>query len=282
MQLRCFVGFFGITRGIEYTSESISKKVLLPLSRAGIQTTCFAHFNEPTFLHAPRSGEHNVPFKTGNLAQLCIDRLVIEPQSEANIQVYLQDVLSLPVKFGEQDAEGSIRKNALHQLHSLRRLGQLFEDSGTENVDFILLARPDMRYLDSLPIQQVLSQLGLSGLPGVRTIRRRFEPVADLVAPSWHQWGGLNDRFAIATPTAARSYLNRINLIPAFVRSHAEFQGEALLKFAMERDGVRTTTTWMRAERVRSDGTVPPLDIPGRKERLRRAFTYPVHRALQI
>jgi hypothetical protein len=282
--LRCFVGFFGITRRLDRVIESIEQHIFAPLDQAGIATVCAAHLNRPDILDAPRSGETNVQFEidVDALMRLRLDRQMLEPQSDERIAAPLALALGLPLMFGEQDPEGATRRNAVRQLYSLKRLAGIYEDYGPANFDFVILVRPDLRYLDRLPLQQIVAQLGIGGLPGMASLRRRFKPVASLITPSWQTWGGLNDRFAFATAAGARTYLNRMDHLPDYCKTRSEFQAEALLKFAAERDGLQTATTWMRAERVRSDGSVAPRDMPRRRERWRRAIVYPFHRVLQI
>ena len=280
-RLRCFVGFFGITRGLNNVIDSIERNIFNPLEEAGVDIVRAAHLNRPTILYAPRSGEAATPFRMDDLTRLHLDHVLVEPQSDDAIATPLEEALSIPLIF-EPDADGSVRRNVVRQLYSLQCLGKLFETCAPEAIDFVVIARPDLRYLHRMPLRQILARLGIAGAPGIDVLRRAFQPAAELVTPSWHQWGGLNDRFAFASPRGARTYFNRIVHLSEFCRTQPAFQGEALLKFATEQDGIRVATTWMRAERVRIDGSVAVRDVPGRKERLCRAALLPLRQALQM
>jgi hypothetical protein len=276
--LRCFVGFFGITRGLARVIDSIERNIFAPLDLAGVAATCVAHLNKPVVLDAPRSGEPGIDFVADNLERLRLNKVLVEPQSDANIALSLRCALNIPLIF-EPDPDGKVRRNAVQQLYSLKRLGMMYEDYGPRNFDFAVILRPDLRYLDTMPLRQILALLGVRGM---HAWKPGFKPAASLVTPSWHQWGGLNDRFAFATSAGARTYMNRLDHLPEFCRVRPAFQGEALLKFAVEQDGVRTAKTWMRAERVRSDGSVAWRDKLGRKERWRLRMEKAMHTILYI
>jgi len=286
--MRCFVGFFGITRGLQWTIDSIERNVFAPLDHAGFDQVRAGHFNLPQFLDAPRSGEHRVPFEMGDIGRLKLDRQIIEPQLLSNISSPLDIVLGVPF-WNEADIDGSIRRNAMHQLYSLSRLGRILNEMEPASYDIILLLRPDLRYLDPLPILQFVAQLRQRKLnlrpnmgSAIQYIRRHGRERADIIIPSWHRWGGLNDRLAAATPAAASIYMNRINCLAEFCAERSYFHPESLLEFALRGSGMTTMPTWVRAQRVRSDGSIPSGDLPGRKDRLRMAIMHPLRRLIQI
>ena len=262
MAQRWFIGFFGITRALEWTIESIEQKIYAPLESAGIELIRAAHFNQPATLEAPRSKEVDVPFQVGDLSRLRLDHQVIEPQSNENIATFFKAALEVPYR-DEEDPGGFTRRNALHQLYSLRGLGKIFSGLQPGSFQAALLLRPDMRYVDPLPVSQMLARLH-RGSPwrrapwteGVRLLRRTGKPEADIITPSWSLWGGYNDRFCVATPEAALVYMNRIHEVENYCRELGNFHSETLLKYAMTKAGMRGTGTKMRAQRIRSDGSI--------------------------
>ena len=285
MKQRCFVGFFGLTRGLTWTIDSIEKNVYAPLQRAGLDVVRAAHFNAPQTLQSPRSDENDVPFTTGNLDRLKLDRVVIEPQSEDNIRPYLDAALAVPFR-DEGDATGLTRTNALHQLYSLRGLSRLFETMDPDSYSIVILLRPDLRYLEPLPMRQILARLRVrpNSLPrqGLRFLRRLGRPEADIVVPNWQSWGGYNDRFAFATPQSARIYMNRIENVRDFCAARSYFHPETLVKFSLVQAGLRVTGTWVFAERVRSHGAVSKDDLLPDSGRPNPSTLSRVRRALQV
>ena len=284
-RVRCLVGFFGITRGLSWTLPSIEANIYEPLRRAGIDVTRMAHFNHPQVLHAPRSGEGALPFAIDDLSGLRLDHHIVEPQRSTNLVAHEPVIMRIP-QADEDDADGSTRRNALHQLYSLQRLWQIIEANGPASAfDMLVLLRPDLRYLDPLPVVKLCALLDLGRRSSVaraaRTTRRLFRPGVDLIVPWWHSWGGLNDRFAICTPEGAFTYTNRLDDLSTFCAAHAAFRTEELLLFSARRAGLEVGTTSMRADRMRSNGQIEARDrdrVHGRRERLLR----PIREALQI
>ena len=270
----CFIGFFGITRALPWTIASIERCIFAPLHRAGIAQTHAAHFNLPQTLHAPRSGERDVAFSLGDISRLKLADHIVEPQHVDAIAAPLAAIMRVPQK-GEEDPDGSTRRNALYQLHSLRGLSRLFARMDPSSYDMVLLLRPDLRYLDPLPVTQLLAQLKGTEHRVTGALHRRFRARVDMVLPAWHKWGGLNDRFAICTPAAAAIYMNRIDNVAAYCAQAGHFQSEHLLSFTAAQSGLRTADTWVRAERVRTGGRVESKDVFASKDRLKWFLGYP-------
>lgn len=265
--MRVIVGFFGISRGLAWTAPSIRQHIHGALDAAGVTQVRVAQLNRPAFLEAPRSAEVGLPFDPGDLGALDLDACWIEPQHDEALAAVIPHVLRVPLKL-EEDPTGRTRINALHQLRSLRQLGSRLETMGLDDFDAVVLVRPDLLYLDPLPVVQTLGRLKRShGLERLWwRIANRLQPIDrrktyDLFVPAWQRWGGHNDRFAICTPEAARIFLNRIDLVPEFCAGKGFFHPETLLAYALKKAGLRVGLTGMRAARVRTDGSFPAYDI---------------------
>lgn len=284
---RVFVGFFGITRAIERTIQSIETNIYEPLERSGIELIRAGHFNKPEYIEAPRSGEDRVIFDIGDLRRLRLDVACIEPQMESNIERYMSSALGVPYR-DEDDPTRLTRRNSLFQLYSLWRLSQMFEGVTPSSFDAALILRPDLLYIDRMPVRQLLDQLHIQNRqPGclgtsMRFIRRCGRAEADIVVPAWQPFGGLNDRFALATPTAALAYMKRIELVHEFCKQKQYYHSEELLAFAMQRGELRLAKTWMRAQRVRSSGVIADLDLLGRKRRIYYSLMLPWRRLIEM
>ena len=164
---------------------------------AGAQPVLAAHYNCPDVVHSPRSGEINVPLVKPEGNELNLELYWEEPQSTGNLGGLLPIVLATPLRW-EPDPDGLIRTNALHQLHSLRRLGQVLDALNPDSFDVFCFLRADLLY-DPMPVAEIFDLL-LGGS-------------VDLVTPGWHEWAGLNDRFAFCSRRAAPIYLNRIDWV---------------------------------------------------------------------
>lgn len=236
MPRRAFVGFFGLNRSARWTAPSIHRNLLGPLRDAGFELFLAGHFNQPGVIDNARSNERGVTLND-DVTPLRLDVVSREPQTEANIADLLPAALSVPWH-GKADDDGRIRRNLLQQLHSLRRLRQMLERAGGD-FDFYALLRPDLEYIDRLDVQQ-LAPLLADG--------------ADMLTPDWHQWDGLNDRFAFCNRKGADAFLGRWRLVEAFCRTHGYIHSEGLLAYAAKEADLRVVTTGLRAVRVRATG----------------------------
>ncbi len=243
---RYFVGFFGINRSLQWTFDSIRQSIFEPIDAFGCETARAAHFNCPDVIHSPRAGEFNVPLDMGGVDKLGLQFCWQEPQDPENVTPYLPIVLDTTLK-RDLDEDGIVRKNLLHQLYSLRRLAKLIELAGPSDYDVYCLLRADLMYIDPMPVAEIFDLITTQGV--------------DVVTPDWHRWGGTNDRFAFCSRRGASVYLNRIDWLRQYCLSTNEFQSEGLLQYAIDKSGLRTGATGMRAKRVRATGVIREEDF---------------------
>ncbi len=242
--MRCFIGFFGLTRCLPHTVGAIRAGFYEPLRRAGFSTPRAGHFNLPASITNPRSGEFGIMPEAAESTLLNLDIRWVEPQHHAAIAAQFDTARALPDAFGDNYRSLA---NLCHQLHSLNRLWSLLESLGAAESDLVLLLRPDLLYLD------VLEPVGHLG--------PLLDGSADLIVPAWQNWGGLNDRFAFCTGRAAKIYATRIRL---FIDACAAMRGmhaEGFLRFVARREGLRVESTGLRAVRVRANGRIAENDV---------------------
>ncbi|HEX2941519.1 MAG TPA: hypothetical protein VHO91_10760 [Rhodopila sp.] len=241
--MRCFIGFFGLTRSLKQTVDSIRAGFYAPLLAAGIPMLRAGHFNLPDRIDNPRSGEIAVVPDRCDTALLDLDLCWVEPQSDTMIRQAWQFARSYPDAFG--DGYRSLA-NLCHQMRSLERLWSLLLMLGVERDDVVLLLRPDLVYLDVLDIEAHLRPL-LSGR-------------ADIIVPAWQSWGGVNDRFAFCTGHAARVYATRFRRFQDGCRAIGAMHAEIFLKWLLEQEGLRCMTSDFRAVRLRANGVIAAND----------------------
>ncbi|HET6606864.1 MAG TPA: hypothetical protein VFG62_09365 [Rhodopila sp.] len=242
---RCLIGYFGLARLIAATAPAIETCFIAPLREAGFEILRAGHFNAPPVLDNPRSGEHGAVPDSDPARALVLDAWEQEPQMDAAITDAFAIARRYPDAF--DDDYRSLR-NLCHQLRSLNRLWLLLAAFRPAPDDIVLLLRPDLLYLDRLSIS-----LDLGGL---------LSGQADLVVPGWQSWGGLNDRFAFATPHAARIYTTRYRLIEDGCRARGTLHAESFLAFTAASHGLRVARTGLRGVRLRANGDIAGNDLP--------------------
>ena len=245
--MRCTLGFFGLNRSLRYTSSSIQYNIYRPLREAGLTITRIGHFNTPAIIHSPRSGEWNLSPPDHDLNALELDYLWNEPQHDETIAHHVAFISDVPWR-NEPDEGGFTRRNALWQLHSLRRLRMMIRNADDPTAaDFYVLLRPDLEYLDALPIDRIVSSLA-SGV--------------DLITPDWETHEGLNDRFAVCSRAGLTPYCTRIAKVKEMVGKYGYLHSETLLLHAAEAAALTQATMPMRARRVRATGVRMEEDFP--------------------
>jgi hypothetical protein len=242
--MRCFIGFFGLTRSLPHTAGAIRTGFYEPLQRANIKTIRAGHFNLPTTITNPRSGEFGIIPDRAECGLLGLDICWVEPQSHATIDAEFEAAHAFPDTFGDQYRSLA---NLCHQLHSLERLWTMLELIGVTENDLVLLLRPDLLYLDAFDPAIHLAPL--------------MDGTADLIVPGWQSWGGLNDRFAFCSGRAARLYATRIRLFADACLAMGGMHAETFLRFIAQRHGLKIASTDLRAIRVRANGQIAENDI---------------------
>ena len=241
--MRCLIGFFGITRSLPHTVESIRWAFLDPLRSAGIEVLTAGHFNLPAMITNPRSGEAGVVPDRSDAALLDLDLTWVEPQTDASICAEMAAIRPLGDIY--DDGYRSVA-NLCQQLRSLDRLSSLLSLFEPTPDDIVLLLRPDLRYLDRLDPARDFALL--------------TEGRGDIIVPAWQSWGGLNDRFAFCTARSARLYATRFRLLAEACAEMRGLHAEGFLRFVVACHGLRVGLTDMRAMRVRADGRIARND----------------------
>lgn len=231
---RIAIAFFGITRSLSYTIESIRDNVLGAARESG-DVTVYCHFFQQTMIDNPRTGENQL-LDPEEYKLLKPDRIEFsEPMMILN-EVGFDEVKT----YGDGWHDGfKTVSNLLHQLYSLKVVTQL---ALVAEPDVIVFCRPDLKYHGSFH----------DGLERAKEIRK-----PTVMLPRWQRHkGGVNDRFAICVgASAAKAYGNRLDRALPFCRDlNLELHSERLIRYALEWSGVRVEKLDVRASRVRADG----------------------------
>ena len=238
--------FFGITRSLPWTIDSIRKNVVTPARKHG-EVTILCHFYQQDRIDNPRSGENGAQ-NPDDYKLLSPDWVSLEPPGRCLSQWNFDEI------YRHGDIEGDNGKslgNLIHQLHSLNCVT---ERALQDHPDLVIFCRPDLCYHDSFDesLQKAAPYKG----------ERAWIPYWQ-----WHA-GGLNDRFAIVRgEKAVRAYGQRILAVPSYLKETGRpLHAEKFIKYALKKASVRWGKMYVRASRVRLGGTVrnesfraPPL-----------------------
>ena len=236
--MRVCIALFGLNRSLPWTHKSIIDNLITPLREYGAQVKLFGHFNIPTTIHNPRSGENVGSFKNRGINLLAFDQVIMAPQKDEEVAVLLE-------KFKHHDLQSNdptvnSHRNLIHQYRSLHAVTQMIKSAEGDKVDAVLFARPDVEYLDRLLPADALPNL-LSG---------RF----DILTPTWQRWGGLNDRVCMCNLRAAKIYADRISIIDDVVANNTPMNAESILWHTVQQHSLKNGDLNLRGVRVRATG----------------------------
>ncbi len=241
--MRIFLGFFGITRSLKYTIHSIRGQVFAPLADSGVVATRYGHFHLPVTIFNSRSGELGLPSDPTEANLLELEHCQIDAQDPELIAETLEVTLGYPDCYNDDYASA---RNICFQLRSLNCLWDMMQAVVTEQ-DCVVFLRPDLLYLDRIDVPQIIASMAREG--------------ADLAVPAWQGWGGLNDRFAVATARGARIYATRVVWLAAAAAAANGVHAETLLHFATIVEQVHVAQLQARAVRIRANGRAAENDL---------------------
>lgn len=255
--MKIAICFFGITRSLRHTFDSIDSNVLKPCRDIGY-TENFCHFFQLGEIDNPRSGERGA-LDLDEYTLLSPDWLQLDVPQEFLRDYPLDQITYYGDSWGD---DFKSLKNLLHQLHSLKMVTQAVQSS---DVDLAIFVRPDLFYHDSIrrPLLQVMQSKHNN----------------EVCVPDWQHWeGGLNDRFAICKGAdAIQAYGHRMDDVLDYCESmDAPLHAEKLLKYVLAKRKIPTSMMTTKASRMRFDGALKEEVFwcnSRRLERVRRLFS---------
>jgi hypothetical protein len=235
-----FVGFFGINRALKTTIQNIESNIYQRIRSSGSSYLSCAHFNNPSFVDNPRSQEKGSLDTWEGLDRLRPELLWVEEQD--NVQMPEASVAVIEThKEMSGDPTGKSARNLLFQYHSLKQVAKLGKMSARQ-FDIYCFLRADLLYNEPLDAGRIEQQILNEGY--------------DLVTPSWHKWGGFNDRFAFCSARGAEVYTNRLESLPRAVSTLGSLHPESVLKRVAEDANLKCGFLDLKAARVRLGGFV--------------------------
>jgi hypothetical protein len=187
--MKVSLGFFGITRSLKYTIESINNNILDILKLNNIDYDIYLHTYYLNTYSNKRSNENVNPTDIDNAEY----KLLNADYLEMDHQDTIKDKINLSLYRTHSDpwkTDYNSVDNFILGQYSKLKLTNMIEKSKIK-YDYILFMRPDCLYLDKLPIDF-------------------FNLVNDnsIVIPDFHQYGTIpfNDRFCICNMNTYKIY----------------------------------------------------------------------------
>lgn len=231
--------FYGIARSLRYTIDSIRENIYNVLSDANIDYDIFFHTYKVDGMYTNiRANEKNIKLDNNEYKLLNAKYLIIDNQSDElkrlNVNQYYPRIDPWKNKYASF-------RNYVLALNSRMKVYNLAES--TNNYDILIYLRPDVRYQTKLDIEWLKYIFSNNYL---RTI----------LTPSFHEYGGYNDRFAICNMKTGKIYSNVFN----YLKLKKCCNSESLLKYCLNDNNIDSKKIKFIFLRIRADGKVAKND----------------------
>ena len=236
--MKIALAFFGITRSLSYTIQSIRKNILEPLSSHSV--VIFMHTYSMKKYENTRTKEKTNSYDNSEYKLLNPDYLKIEDQNNIKKKLHLS-------KYRTHKDPWNTNYNSVDNFilaqYSKYQLVSMIEGAGT--YDYILFVRPDCLYIDPLKIEYL----------------KRANSTT-IVIPSFHLKGAfrINDRFAITTPETYKKYGSLFTSLLQISKEqplHSEtVMGQYLKDYTLIRKPFRFSRIRINGEQNKKDNTV--------------------------
>ena len=226
------VCFWGLTRSLWATKDSLRHSIFDPLAQQGYRTT--------TFLHTFRVEQENgAAVFWEQYKWLRPDHAVIESVADVDQAPDTPD-LDLIKRAGDPFGNAFVSvANVRLALHSLNAVTALWADHN-ESFNVVLYTRSDVWYFNQLNITEV---------------QQVFNAPTIIFTPEFDAWTGVNDRFAFGHPAAMHTYGSRLKLVKKYLQ-HSPLHAESFLKYALESKQLEVRPSSIRFTRVRASGEI--------------------------
>tara|TARA_B100000886_G_scaffold317088_1_gene256122 strand:- start:2407 stop:3147 length:741 start_codon:yes stop_codon:yes gene_type:complete len=239
--MKVCVCFFGLTRSLRYTIDSINKNILKILEDNNIKYDVYLHTYDLEVLTNKRSNEFNCMLDTEEYKLLNAKEFIIDSQDEFDKNFDYNSVK----KFGDYWGDNfSSLKNLIRQLNSLKKVFSLIENKNNEYDSFIFI-RPDLKIISKIDIDNILET--------------KNENV--IATCNFSKWRGLNDRAAIGNYNSIKKYANRIDNIYEYMNENGKLHAEKLLKFVMEKFKIKNIDLNLYFIRIRANNDMEKKDL---------------------
>lgn len=183
--------FWGLTRSLKHTIQSIRENILKPLEENEIEYTIFLHtyqFQSPYI--NPRANEVNVKLDFNEYSLLRPDFVQIDDQDEIKKEINLKQYHTLPDPW---DSNYICLDNFVCAMYSKKQLGIMVKESQLK-FDYIVYLRPDVKYINKFDTRYF----------NITTPKH-------VCIPNFHLFPKLNDRLCILTSCNLEDYCCMFN-----------------------------------------------------------------------
>uniref|UniRef100_A0A6C0AMM1 Uncharacterized protein n=1 Tax=viral metagenome TaxID=1070528 RepID=A0A6C0AMM1_9ZZZZ len=256
-KVKVAICFFGLTRSLKLTLDSIEKYIFDPLRLHGIRYDIFLHtYKMKTAYSNPRAGEKDLILDADEYKLLEPTYHMVESKEAVSKKLDLEKYRTHGNPWGKETSarpgDFSTLDNHILYLWSLKQLTKLWSEAKSR-YSHIIYCRPDVLYQVPLDISWF-----------------SFSPKSKKIyIPNFGLCGNVNDRFALGRPEEMRLYGNRFDDALAYSKKKP-LASEAYLIDTMRRHRIKYEHVNFYFIRVRANGKKNGIDVSQIKTLTRR------------
>lgn len=231
---------WGLTRSTRFTYSNFFSTVIDPLRHNGMETDIFLHSYLQRAINNGRSGERGIQQDPSEWLVLNATAVSLDDPDTLNPFI-LKDLEVLKSNGDPWRDRFTSLSNYVKSMYSIQKSFSLVTAS-PQKYDAVIFARPDVVYFQNID-PNFVRDVGQS-------------PIPNSIIPSFHSFGGFNDRFAICSLSAARVYASRYDALKDFVLKGNMPHSEKFLKYHLLQHNVSVSQANILLGRVRSNGVL--------------------------
>ncbi len=233
--------FFGLTRSLHLTVDSIRHSIIDPLLLNDVKITIYLHTYNSTSVTNRRSAENAATADWTAYRLLQPHQWQVDDASAVDQELF-DPYMKLWLKHGDawagETAEHTTLRNFIKQLYSLKQVTNMWVNDSS-HFDLVLYLRSDLWFFNQLDVKE---------------LGKAAQHPRRIYTPSFHKWEGLNDRLAFGTPDVMTIYGNRLDVAINFAQQKALHAEHFLLDVATKAGLDVTGQSTLLFERVRATG----------------------------
>ena len=234
--MKIAICFWGLTRSLKYTIDSINQYILDVLKTNQIEYKIFMHtyILDSTYNNV-RAGEKDISLNNYEYKLLTPDYIFIDNQDDVKSQI---DFHSYRTHKDPWNTNYQTMDNFILAMYSKKQLLKLFNENNDNTFTHFLMLRPDVKYINSLDIEWLTS------------IKNN-----EIYVPCFHyKYWGFNDRMALISN---KEIFIKYNSIFDYMLSYSkkkELHSESINLFIMKCMGISINPIPFFFNRVRANG----------------------------
>lgn len=236
--MKVAICFWGLTRSLKYTRDSINKYIFDVFKSNNVDYRIFMHtYTLHDKYNNPRSGEKDITLDNEEYKCINPDYVILDNQEQVKSSI---NFLQYRTHKDPWHNNYVTMDNFILAMYSKKRLLKLFQDNDDESYTHFLMIRPDVKYLNNFDIKWLTN------------IKDNQIYVPDFGI--FGCYGGFNDRMALVCSKKVFVLYNSVFDMMLEYSKKTDLHSESINRFNMNYNNIKTVFIPFYFNRVRATG----------------------------